>query len=153
MKVHVNTTRCTGCQICVKVCPQKILTVVDQKMAVQDESRCMGCFGCEDECPAGAVRVLRTPQNAPAIEIEPPPQDVTSCDVAIVGAGPAGVGAAITCAKAGLDVVVFERLPNRKLSHHTDGGVFFSFPGLTSMTITGDTVTFPELEISLNAGF
>ena len=153
MKIILNKERCTGCNTCVMVCPQMILEVVDNKMAVIDESRCMGCFGCEDECQAGAVRLLRAPQNVLVIDIEPPPANVKKCDVAIVGAGPAGLGAAITCAKAGLDVVVFERLPNRKLSHHTDGGVMFSFPGMTSMNIDENTVAFPELDISINANF
>ena len=153
MKIILNKERCMGCSTCVMVCPQMILEVVNNKMEVIDENRCMGCFGCEDECQTGAVRLLRAPQNVLVIDIEPPPANVKKCDVAIVGAGPAGLGAAITCAKAGLEVVVFERLPNRKLSHHTDGGVMFSFPGMTSMKIDENTVAFPELDISINADF
>ncbi len=153
MKILVDKEQCTGCNVCVRVCPQRILEVVDKKMQVKDDPRCMGCFGCEDECHTGAVRVLRAPQSVSEIEVESPPENVISCDVAVVGAGPSGLGAAITCAKAGLDVVVFERLPNRKLSHHTDGGVLFSFPGITSMKIDGNTVTFPELDISIQASF
>ncbi|MCP4611146.1 MAG: FAD-binding protein, partial [Planctomycetes bacterium] len=153
MKIIVDEDKCKGCKICVKVCPQMILEVVAKKMRVNDEARCMGCFGCEDECPEGAVRMLRAPQSVPEIIIEPAPENVTECDVAIVGAGPAGLGAAITCAKAGLDVVVFERLPNRKLSHHTDGGVLFTFPEMTTVKVDGNTVTFPEIDISINAGF
>ncbi|MEN8164760.1 MAG: FAD-binding protein, partial [Acidobacteriota bacterium] len=102
-------------------------------------------------------QIMRPYYSLPAyknlVMIEPPPASITKCDVAIVGAGPAGLGAAITCAKAGLDVVVFERLPNRRLSHHTDGGVLFSFPGLTSVNIDGNTVSFPELDISIRASF
>lgn len=152
MKLLIDAEKCTGCQICVKICPQQILEVVDKQMRIKDEARCMGCFGCEDECAANAVRLLRAPQNVKDIEIEAPPQ-VTKCDVAIVGAGPAGLGAAITCAKAGLDVVVFERLPNRKLSHHTDGGVLFTFPGMTSIKIQDQKISFPELDISLDVSF
>lgn len=153
MKIIVDEEKCTGCKICVNVCPQMILEVVDKKMQVKDENRCMGCFGCEDECPVGAVRMLRAPQSVLKIDIETAPANVTKCDVAVVGAGPAGLGAAITCAKAGLDVVVFERLPNRKLSHHTDGGVFFTFSGLTSVKVDRDTVAFPEIDIAINASF
>ncbi|OEU62064.1 MAG: hypothetical protein BBJ57_00195 [Desulfobacterales bacterium PC51MH44] len=153
MKILTDKKRCKGCGLCVKVCPQMILEVVDKKMRVMDESRCMGCFGCEDECKEGAVRLLRGPQSISRIHIEPPPANIKKCDVAIVGAGPSGLGAAITCAKAGLDVVVFERLPNRKISHHSDGGVLFTFPGITSIEFDGKKVAFPELDISLDARF
>lgn len=114
--------------------------------------RCMGCFGCEDECPENAIRLVRAPQYNKKVFIEPS-LDIKECDVAIVGAGPAGLGAAITCAKAGLNVVVFERLPNRHLSHHTDGGVLFSMPGLSSVKIGKSEVSFPELDISINSDF
>ena len=153
MKIQVDAARCTGCGICVQVCPQMILEIIDGTMQARDEARCMGCFGCEDECPFDAVRVLRAPSCVSEIHIEPPLEGVTACDVAIVGAGPAGLGAAITCARAGLDVVVFERLPNRKISHHPDGGVLFALPWMTSIRVEGETVLFPELDLSISAGF
>jgi electron transfer flavoprotein-quinone oxidoreductase len=153
MKIEIDATRCSGCGICQQVCPQMIVEVVDGTMQVHDQGRCMGCFGCEDECPSGAVRVLRAPLGVTEIEIEPPLEGVTSCDVAVVGAGPAGLGAAIACARAGLDVVVFERLPNRRISHHPDGGVLFTLPWMTSMEMEGGRISFPELDISLGAGF
>ena len=96
---------------------------------------------------------MRGPQSLSNIDVESSPGPVSQCDVAVIGAGPAGLGAAITCAKAGLDVVLFERLPNRKISHHTDGGVLFSFPGITSIEINKKKVVFPELGISLDASF
>ena len=117
MKVQLNPARCTGCGICTEVCPQKILELHDSQIYVRDQARCMGCFGCEDECPSHAIRVFRGPHGVSEIPIEPPPEIVTTatsdivCDVAIVGAGPSGLGAAITCARAGLDVLVLERLP------------------------------------------
>jgi NAD-dependent dihydropyrimidine dehydrogenase PreA subunit len=152
MRILLDALRCNGCGLCVQVCPQMILALNQSVMQVRDEARCMGCFGCEDECPSGAVRVIRGPQGAPSTAVEPPLQ-VAACDVAIVGAGPAGLGAAITCARAGLDVVVFERLPSREISHHPDGGILFTLPWMTSIRVDGDTLTFPELDISLSAGF
>ncbi|HDH96252.1 MAG TPA: FAD-dependent oxidoreductase, partial [Proteobacteria bacterium] len=60
-------------------------------------------------------------------------------------------GAAIACARAGLDVVVFERLPNREMSHHPDGGTLFSPPWITRMSVGAGRVEFPDLDISLDA--
>jgi NAD-dependent dihydropyrimidine dehydrogenase PreA subunit len=71
MQLILDATRCTGCGICVQVCPQMILELADGAMCVRDASRCMGCFGCEDECPEHAVRVLRAPQGVTEIPIEP----------------------------------------------------------------------------------
>lgn len=159
MKVIVNEQHCTACGVCVRVCPQMILEVIERTVRVRDVDRCMGCFGCEDECPTNAVRVLRAPQSVASIEIEPPPAGISltggsiSCDVAVVGAGPAGLGAAITCARAGLDVLVLERLPNRLLSHHADGGVLFTLPWMTSIQVRDSQVSFPELDITIQADF
>ncbi|HHB83464.1 MAG TPA: FAD-binding protein [Devosia sp.] len=56
------------------------------------------------------------------------------CDVAIVGAGPAGIGAAVALDKAGIkDVVVFEREPRaggipRHIHHPTFGLLVFKRP-------------------------
>jgi len=151
VEIIVDSEKCSGCGVCAKVCPQMILEVPKREtMRVLEISRCMGCFGCEDECKPGAVRVLRAPLQVNQIEIEPPPM-LSECDVAIVGAGPAGLGAAITCAKAGLNTVVFERLPNRTLSHHTDGGVLFTLPWMTSVEVDEHRVAFPELNIAIEA--
>jgi len=150
MKISIDQEKCIGCELCVRVCPQKVLAMTDGKLQVVHPDHCMGCFGCEEVCPHGAVRVLRARPTA-EVAIEPSPE-VTTCDVAVVGAGPAGLGTAITCARAGLDVVVFDRLPNRTLSHHPDSGVLYSLPWLSSVQVEEDAITFPELEIAVRVG-
>jgi thioredoxin reductase (NADPH) len=58
----------------------------------------------------------------------PPPK--TDYDLAIVGAGPAGLAAAVYAASDGLDTVVLERdVPGGQASHTSKIENFFGFPG------------------------
>ncbi len=149
MKLIHDEARCDGCGVCVKVCPQQIIALTGKRARVTEPQRCMGCFGCEDECHTGAFRLLRSPTAGEDPEVESPPALAPEYDVVVVGAGPAGLGAAVACARSGHSVLVCERLPNRKLSHHTDGGVLMSMPGLTTIDSAGSTVRFPGLNIDL----
>jgi thioredoxin reductase (NADPH) len=61
-------------------------------------------------------------------ESDPPPK--TDYDLAIVGAGPAGLAAAVYAASDGLDTVVLERdIPGGQASHTSRIENFFGFPG------------------------
>jgi thioredoxin reductase (NADPH) len=61
-------------------------------------------------------------------ESKPPPK--TDYDLAIVGAGPAGLAAAVYAASDGLDTVVLERdVPGGQASHTSRIENFFGFPG------------------------
>ena len=50
---HVNPDECTGCAVCLKVCPVDAITLND--IAVIDPSRCTGCGMCVDQCPQNAI--------------------------------------------------------------------------------------------------
>jgi thioredoxin reductase (NADPH) len=68
------------------------------------------------ECPIvllGPGRVLRNPSNselARALGLRPPTVSDTTCDLIIVGGGPAGLAAAVYGASEGLSTVVLEAL-------------------------------------------
>lgn len=62
---------------------------------------------------------------------EPPPQ--TDYDIAIVGAGPAGLAAAVHAASDGLQTVVLERdVPGGQASHTSRVENFFGFPAASA---------------------
>jgi predicted Fe-Mo cluster-binding NifX family protein/ferredoxin len=49
----VDPDKCTGCGICVDVCPAGAIEV--NKQAVVDAEACTGCAACVSECPNGAI--------------------------------------------------------------------------------------------------
>ena len=54
--VDINTELCTGCGVCVKICPPRILYVVESGVCrVTDQTRCDRLAGCERKCPTGAI--------------------------------------------------------------------------------------------------
>ncbi|MDP8262470.1 MAG: FAD-binding protein [Candidatus Ancaeobacter aquaticus] len=157
MAIVTVSENCTGCKACIKTCPQMILALgKNKKMYVADHDRCMSCYGCEDVCESNAVFNKKAPlpnMKEDEIQTEQNQTIEPEYDVIIVGAGPAGLGAAISCAREGLNTAVFERLPNRNVSHHADGGILFSFPGATTMKKTEGFLEFPEIEFKLKDDF
>lgn len=65
--VQINHEICVGCGRCVKVCPQKALSLVDHKSHV-DISKCIGCFECMTVCPVKAISIDWETQMAPFVE-------------------------------------------------------------------------------------
>jgi nitroreductase/NAD-dependent dihydropyrimidine dehydrogenase PreA subunit len=52
----IDAARCTGCGICVEVCPSRTLSLQEDKAAVTGD-RCLGCDHCAACCPTGAIGV------------------------------------------------------------------------------------------------
>lgn len=58
---HVNTNLCTGCGMCVEVCPYEALSLKDEKAEV-NEVLCEGCGTCVATCLRSAVQVKNLSQ-------------------------------------------------------------------------------------------
>jgi len=54
MAAKVDIQKCTGCGVCVEVCPLEAISLNDDK-AVIDEDNCTECGLCVDECPNDAI--------------------------------------------------------------------------------------------------
>jgi len=51
---EVNPSLCTGCGVCVEVCPYKAITLNEKHKAVINEVLCKGCGNCASSCRSGA---------------------------------------------------------------------------------------------------
>ena len=66
----VSANRCTGCNICVAVCPVNVFdaAVPDGPPVIARQSACQTCFMCELYCPEDALFVA--PDAVPCIDLE-----------------------------------------------------------------------------------
>ncbi|MBI5640284.1 MAG: 4Fe-4S binding protein [Nitrospirae bacterium] len=55
--LEVDIDACTGCGVCIEVCPHNVLAVEKRKVVILDKDRCMECGACAGNCAFGALRV------------------------------------------------------------------------------------------------
>jgi ferredoxin len=65
----IDHDRCTGCGLCVAVCPHRALALADQHAIVARPERCDYAGYCEHICPAQAIErpfqiVIVSPKGA-----------------------------------------------------------------------------------------
>ena len=64
--IVIDFERCKGCELCVSVCPKKILALHKTKFnakgyhpaGVTDPDSCIGCGNCAVMCPDGVISVF-----------------------------------------------------------------------------------------------
>jgi len=55
-KIAYDREKCTGCQLCIKVCPTRAIEFIpDEKKVKIYISRCCFCAQCNDICPTEAL--------------------------------------------------------------------------------------------------
>jgi len=54
MAIFIDDEKCTGCNICVPLCPANAISIINNT-AVVDHNKCKECLLCMDECPTNAI--------------------------------------------------------------------------------------------------
>ncbi len=55
--LKLNTDKCTGCRMCINVCPHAVFILENKKAVITNKDRCMECGACSLNCPANALSV------------------------------------------------------------------------------------------------
>jgi NAD-dependent dihydropyrimidine dehydrogenase PreA subunit len=57
--ITLDKDACTGCRMCVKVCPHGVLAIADKKAVIAFEDRCVECAACQLNCHYDAMKVTK----------------------------------------------------------------------------------------------
>ena len=53
----LDTQKCTGCGMCIEVCPHGVFKMNGKNVQIIDRDACMECGACSRNCPALAIGV------------------------------------------------------------------------------------------------
>lgn len=55
--LQLFSDRCTGCGMCIEVCPHAVFTLEGDRARIIDRDACMECGACARNCPFDAIAV------------------------------------------------------------------------------------------------
>ncbi|MGD0275111.1 MAG: mercury methylation ferredoxin HgcB [Syntrophales bacterium] len=55
--LKLNEDKCTGCGMCLEVCPHDVLKMNGRRIYIHNRDACMECGACSRNCPFDAVSV------------------------------------------------------------------------------------------------
>jgi NAD-dependent dihydropyrimidine dehydrogenase PreA subunit len=67
--LQYDSDKCTGCGMCLNVCPHGVFEKFEGKVRIADRDQCMECGACALNCPFGAIDVQEGVGCAAAIII------------------------------------------------------------------------------------
>ncbi len=57
--LKLDTAKCTGCGMCLKVCPHAVFILENRRAVITDADLCMECGACAGNCPVEALSVTK----------------------------------------------------------------------------------------------
>ncbi|TAN38376.1 MAG: ferredoxin [Verrucomicrobia bacterium] len=57
ISLRLDAGRCSGCKMCVMVCPHGVFAVENTKAHIADREACIECGACALNCATGAITV------------------------------------------------------------------------------------------------
>ena len=55
--LQLDENKCTGCGMCLDVCPHEVFRMNSKYVTIQNRDACMECGACGQNCPANAISV------------------------------------------------------------------------------------------------
>lgn len=55
--LQIIPDKCTGCGMCLEVCPHNVFGIEDKKAVITDKDKCMECGACANNCAFEALYV------------------------------------------------------------------------------------------------
>ena len=65
--IRMLPEKCTGCGMCLEVCPHNVFVLQDKRAVITDRDGCMECGACALNCKFGALSVNKGVGCAAAI--------------------------------------------------------------------------------------
>jgi len=56
--IDLDTSKCSGCGMCLIVCPHEVFGVNNRKAFIINRDLCMECGACVKNCPDNAISVI-----------------------------------------------------------------------------------------------
>jgi NAD-dependent dihydropyrimidine dehydrogenase PreA subunit len=57
--LDLDSTKCTGCGLCVLVCPHRVFKMNSRTAVIENIDKCMECGACALNCRDGAISVRK----------------------------------------------------------------------------------------------
>jgi len=68
--LQMDQDKCSGCGMCLEVCPQQVFTLGEKVSSITDRDACMECSACARNCPRQAISVRQGVGCAYAVLID-----------------------------------------------------------------------------------